>query len=79
MSAKKATQKKRKTRATVMASILKRSSNKPVTKDKMVATMQSTYGGSEAEARYQVSVAVNLLTELGLVKEDDGDKLSYTA
>lgn len=66
------------TRATAMAGILRRTAKKPMTKEQMVSAMEKSYGGSHAEAKYQVTVAVNLLSELGQLKTSDDGKLSLS-
>lgn len=68
----------KKTRAQVMSGILRKSVKRPATEASMVKSMLKSYGGSEAEAKYQTRVAVNLLRELDLLKSDGDGKLSLS-
>lgn len=65
-----------KTRATVMAKILQETVDVPMTIKEIAKRVQSEFGGSENEAKYQTKVAVSLLSELKLINEQAG-KLSY--
>ena len=65
-----------KTRATVMAKILQETVDVPMTIKEIANRVQSEFGGSENEAKYQTKVAVSLLSELKLINEQSG-KLSY--
>ena len=65
-----------KTRATVMAKILLETMDVPMTIKEIAERVQSEFGGSENEAKYQTKVAVGLLSELKLINDQAG-KLSY--
>jgi len=68
--------KKSKTRKTIMAEIVKNTIKKPLSKKEMVEEMKKKYGGSEAEAKLQVSRYIQFLLELDLINVNDG-KYTY--
>ena len=67
------------TRAMVMAQICQTMKKKAYTKKEIIEKMQAQYGGSLAEATFQVSNYLRLLIVLKLVKEDAKGKYTYNA
>lgn len=74
----KKAQQGQKTRAQVMAEIVKSTRKKPLSCNEMIERMKKVYGGSEKEAVCKVRWYVALLVALGLLSVDDKGKYTYT-
>jgi len=74
----KKAQQDQKTRAQVMAEIVRGTRKKPLSRNEMIERMKKEYGGSEKEAVYQVRHYIGLLVALGLLSMDDKGKYTYT-
>jgi len=74
----KRAQQGQKTRAQVMAEIVRSTRKKPLSTKEMMDEMKRIYGGSEKEAVYQVRRYIGLLVALGLLSVDNKGKYTYT-
>jgi len=74
----KKAQQGQKTRAQVMAEIVRSTRKKPLSCNEMIERMKKVYGGSEKEAVCKVRWYVALLVALGLLSVDDKGKYTYT-
>lgn len=64
------------TRPEVMADIARSMAKKALTREEITTQMQTTYGGTLTEAKYQTGLYVGLLSSLGLLTEKD-KKFTY--
>jgi len=74
----KKAQQGQKTRAQVMAEIVRSTRKKPLSTKEMIERMKKVYGGSEKEAVYQVRHYIGLLVALSLLSVNDKGKYTYT-